>query len=663
MRHLLKGALAILLSVAFTNSVKAQGKIQNPITWTTTATQLNDSEFVLVMHAAIQKDWHIYAQKLDTSAVQVPTAFTYVASADYKTTGATEEIGKVINVTDTSPREIETYFTDSVTYKQKITVQNKAGFMLKANVYYQTCNLGMCLPPKQVDFTFAIPPVKKKSEGSSGYIWLLIIAMGVGIGSLLTPCVFPMIPLTVSFFLKKNSSRKQAIRDASIYSLSIISIYVTLGVIITLIYGSDGLNAIASNGWVNLIYFTVFVIFGFSFLGAFEITLPSSWSSKTDTASERGGVIGIFLMALTLVIVSFSCTGPFLGFLLGGASASGHYWSLIIGCLGFSLALALPFALFAIFPSWLKSLPKSGGWLNSVKVVFGLFEIAFALKFLSTADLVGLNIKWLHFSTGIQMGIMKREVFLSLWIVIFFIMGLYLLGKIKFHHDSDIKYVSVFRLMIAIFAFAFSVYLMPGLFGAPLRLISGFPPPSFYNEGWSLGGNESKTAVADTSKVHAHPKFGRKIGCPLNLSCFHDYSEALAYSKQVGKPVMIDFTGFSCTNCRRMEENVWPDSRVLPLIQNDYVLVSLYVDDPTELPDSLKYTSKTTGEKVETYGQKWSDMEVVTYQVNSQPYYALVDNNSNLLTPARGYTPDIEEYAKFLQEGKNNFHPSAAVVK
>jgi cytochrome c biogenesis protein CcdA len=658
MRHLLKGALAILLSVAFINSVKAQGKIQNPITWTTTATQLNDSEFVLVMHAAIQKDWHIYAQKLDTSAVQVPTAFTYVASADYKTTGATEEIGKVINVTDTNPREIETYFTDSVTYKQKIVVHNKTGFMLKANVYYQTCNLGMCLPPKQVDFTFAIPPLKKTTEGG-GYWGIFFLGLGIGLAALFTPCVFPMIPLTVSFFLKKNSSRKKGLRDAITYGISIVVIYVALAAIITALFGPSGLNAIASNGWMNLFFFIIFVIFGISLLGAFELTLPSSWGNSTDSASDRGGLLGIFFMALTLCIISFSCTGPFLGYLLAGASLSNQYWSLIVGMFSFSFALALPFVLFAIFPSWLTSLPQSGGWLNSIKVVFGLFELAFALKFLSTADLVGLHIKFLHFHINGPIGILKREIFLVLWIIIFIIMGFYLLGRIKFHHDSDIKHVSVTRLLLAILAFSFSLYLVPGLFGAPLKLIGGFPPPSFYSEGWGI--SEVACSVSNTSATMPGTK--KKIGCPLGLNCFNDYDEAVAYAKQVNKPIMIDFTGFSCVNCRKMEVNVWSDPKVLDIIKNDYVLASLYVDEKNELPADMQIISKSTGQKIETYGDKWSDMETSLFQSNTQPLYALVNADGSLLTPARGYTPDIEEYAKFLQEGKNNFHPTAAVVK
>jgi thiol:disulfide interchange protein DsbD len=313
--------------------------------------------------------------------------------------------------------------------------------------------------------------------------------------------------------------------------------------------------------------------------------------------------------------------------------------------------------LFAIFPSWLKNLPQSGGWLNSVKVVFGLFELAFSLKFLSTADLVGLHIKFLHLHINGPMGLLKREIFIALWVVIFIIIGLYLIGKIKFSHDSEVKYISAGRVILAIISFSFSLYLLPGMFGAPLKLIGGFPPPPQYNEGWSLGGgsgNVSATANGSSSAKHGNSG-AAAIGCPLNLNCFHDYDEAVAYAKEVNKPIMIDFTGFSCVNCRKMELNVWSDPKVLDIIKNDYVLVSLYVDDPTELPTDKQSVSKTTGQKIETAGDKWSDMETSLYQSNTQPLYALVDKDGKILTPTRGYTPDIDEYAKFLEDGKRNF--------
>jgi thiol:disulfide interchange protein len=647
MKKVLLKALALLVFVLSVFSLSAQ--IRNPISWKFSQKQINDSEYVLSMGADIPKGWHIFSQYEKSS---IPTSFTFSSSPDYTLKGNVRE-DKPIAKYDATIKDTAKYFLNQAVFTQTIVVHNPDGFGIIGTVSYQTCNDSMCLPPKQIDDSFTVPEMVKS------YWSIFFAGIGAGLLALLTPCVFPMVPLTVSFFIKRSSKRKKGVRDAVLYSLNIIIIYVLLGVIITALFGKDALNALASNGWVNLIFFIIIVIFGFSFLGAFEITLPSSWSTKLDAASERGGISGIFFMALTLCIVSFSCTGPVLGNLITLAARNGAYWNLTIGLLGFSLALSVPFALFAIFPSWLAGLPKSGGWMNSIKVVFGLFELAFALKFLSVTDLVGLHIKWMHLHIDGPMGLLRREIFLVLWIVIFAILGFYLLGKIKFHHDSDLQYVSVFRLMVAILAFAFSLYLIPGIFGAPLKLISGFPPPAQYNEGWKISGGSSVTIPAQSGNVEApHPKVGPKIGCPLDLNCFHDYNEALAYAKTVNKPVMIDFTGFACTNCRRMEENVWSDPRVLSLISNDYVLVSLYVDDPTELPDSMHFISKVTGDKIETNGQKWSDFEAVQFKINSQPYYALVDQDGKSLVSPRGYTPDVEQYIKFLTDGKNNFHPA-----
>ncbi len=647
MKHLLIGAIALVLSVVSAIHVAAQNKIQNPVTWKYTQAAVNDSEIILELHATLQKGWHIYTEKLDSSAIQNPTTFTYAQSKDYVLNGLTEEDGKVITVVDTSPREIETYFQDSVTYRQKVTLFNMKGFAIKGNVYYQVCNEGSCLPPKQVDFSFTILPVEKPVK-HSGYLWILVLGFLGGLAALFTPCVFPMVPLTVSFFTKRSRDKKKGFRNAVLYAISIILIYVLSGLIITAILGPNGMNSIASNGWVNMLFFIIFVIFGCSFLGAFEITLPTSWVNKADNVSEKGGLTGIFFMALTLCLVSFSCTAPIVGSLLAGAASDGKYWNLVVGMFGFSIAMALPFALFAAFPAWLNTLPQSGGWLNSIKVVLGLLEIAFALKFLSTADLVGLHIKFLHFHINGPMGILKREIFIVLWVVIFVIMGFYLLGKISFSHDSEVKHTSVLRLLLAIVAFAFSLYLIPGLFGAPLKLIGGFPPPSFYSEGWSTENTSNPIAVTNKNK--------QKIGCPLGLNCYNDYDEAVIYAKQVNKPIMIDFTGFSCVNCRKMEVDVWSDSKVLDIIKNDYVLVSLYVDDKTELPAEQQIISKATGEKIETYGDKWSDMETSLFKSNTLPLYALVDKDGVLLTPIKGYTPDVQEYVMFLQDGKSKFN-------
>lgn len=643
-------------------SLKAQ--VYNPIAWKFTQTKVNDSEYTLTMQATIEKGWHLYSQTTPDS-ITIPTAFTFKPDPGYVLDGKTAEGEPIKKFEKVFNTELK-YFENSATFTQNIRVRAKSSLTVKGNVYFITCNEGQCLPPKQVDFAILIP-APAPSAASSGYLLIWILGFGGGILALFTPCVFPMIPLTVSFFTKKSSSRSKATRDAFTYGLSIILIYVFLAVIITAISGPNALNAIASNGWVNLFFFIIFLIFGFSFLGAFELTLPSSWVNKADSASDRGGIFGIFFMALTLCIVSFSCTGPIVGqaLALAGYSSAG-YWSLAMCMFGFSTAMALPFALFSLFPTWLNSLPSSGGWLNSVKVVLGLLEIAFSLKFLSTTDLVGLHIKFLHLHINGPMGFLKREIFIAIWIIMFAIIGFYLLGKIKFHHDSDVKHVSVFRLSLAIIAFAFTVYLVPGLFGAPLKLIGGFPPPDWYTEGWHLGGegktnNANNTAVASSSNSNSSSAT-QKVGCPLNLNCYHDYSEALAVAKQQNKPVMVDFTGFSCVNCRKMEENVWSDPKVLSIINNDYVLVSLYVDDKTELPDDMQYVSKTTGEKVETFGEKWSDMETERFKSNTQPLYVLMNNNDTPIADPKGYTPDVDQYVEFLKQGKGGASKSASQV-
>ncbi len=638
--------------------------------WSFSQKQINDSEYVITFHCEIPADWHTFSQFTDSNGGPTPTAFTYSPATDY----LVEDKGKpkedsCITKYDSTFKLIVKYFLKPADFKQKIVLRNPKGSIFKGNVYYQACNdkMGMCLPPKEVDFAITIPPAALMKKEGSGYIWIWILGFLGGLTALITPCVFPMIPLTVSFFTKRASTHNKKARSGPyLYALSIVLIYVLLGGIITSIWGSSGLYVIASNGWVNLIFFIVFLIFGFSFLGAFELTLPSSWVNKTDNVSEKGGLVGIFFMALTLCIVSFSCTGPILGALLAGVSQSGGYWSLMVGMFGFSVAMALPFAVFAAVPNLLAKLPKSGGWLNSVKVVLGLLEIAFSLKFLSNADLVGLHIKWMHFHINGPMGILRREIFIALWIVMFAITGFYLLGKLKFHHDSDLKHLSVTRLTLAVIAFAFTFYLIPGLFGAPLKMLSGFPPPSSYSEGWTLASsgasfqgqaNKSDTikkAVAKTASVH---------GCPPGINCLHDYDEAVTTAKQANKPIMIDFTGNTCVNCRKMEENVWVDPSIISIINNDYVLVSLYVDDQNELPDDKKSVSKFDGSKIETLGERWTDMETNLYKNNTQPLYVLIDAEGNLLTPQRGYTPDISEYKQFLEAGKSAFKTKSSATQ
>jgi len=474
-------------------------------------------------------------------------------------------------------------------------------------------------------------------------LWQVFVAglLG-GFAALIMPCIYPLLPLTVSFFTKKAGSRSKGIAHSLIYGLSIIVIYVSLGFAVSLIFGSDALNELATSGVFNLFFFLMLVIFGISFLGAFEITLPSSLANKLDENADRGGLAGIFFMAATLVVVSFSCTGPLIGTLLVDAASKGERLAPALGMLGFSSALAIPFTLFALFPSLLKSLPKSGGWLNSVKVVLGFLELAFALKFLSGVDLA-YHWNWLD-----------REVFLSLWIAIGLLMGLYLIGKIKFSHDSDLPYLSVPRLFIALGVFAFTIYMIPGLWGAPLKVISGFLPPPATQDfllSNNLGGGESVPVQQVSIKKKKYEELfvnGKHAG----LNEWYDMEQAMQVSKELNKPILIDFTGWFCANCRKMENEVWTDPRVHKRLSNDFVMLELYVDEKYELPKNEQVVSSFSGKTIKTIGNKWSDYEAKNFNVNSQPYYVIVNAKGDVLVPPQGANYDVNNYIEFLDSGK-----------
>ncbi len=480
-------------------------------------------------------------------------------------------------------------------------------------------------------------------------LWDIFIAglLG-GFTAILLPCIYPLLPLTVSFFTKKSGSRAKGILQSLTYGLSIIVIYVSLGMLISIIFGSDALNALATNGIFNMFFFLLLVVFGISFLGAFEITLPSSLANKLDANADKGGHAGIFFMAATLVVVSFSCTGPIIGTLLVDAASKGDRLAPAVGMLGFSLALALPFTAFALFPSGLKSLPKSGGWLNSVKVILGFLELAFALKFLSNVDLA---YHWNWFD---------REIFLSLWIAIGLLMGLYLIGKIKFSHDSDLPYLSVPRTFIAIVVFAFVIYMVPGLWGAPLKSISAFLPPIATQDFdlSSIPGGAALPAVQQSSiKIKKYDRVYDRIKT-RGTDPWYDYDQALQVSKELHKPIFIDFTGFNCVNCRKMESNVWTDPRVFAHLRNDFVMLQLVVDDKTNLDAKEQFISKYSGKKITTLGGKWSDFEASRFNSNSQPFYVLLDSDGNMLTDKSGAvippSPadyDVNSYLKFLESG------------
>ncbi len=474
-------------------------------------------------------------------------------------------------------------------------------------------------------------------------LWEVFIAGFLGgFAAFLMPCVYPMLPLTVSFFTKKGGSRSRAVLQSALYGLSIIIIYVALGFIITLLFGPSALNALATNGIFNFCFFLLLVVFGISFLGAFEITLPSSLANKMDANSDKGGLAGIFFMAATLVVVSFSCTGPIIGSVLVEAATKGERLAPAIVMLGFSLALALPFTIFAMFPSALKSLPKSGGWLNSVKVILGFIEIAFALKFLSNVDLA---YHWNWFD---------REIFLSLWIAIGILMCLYLIGKIKFPHDSDLPYLSVPRTFISIIVFAFVVYMIPGLWGAPLKSISAFLPPlstQDFDLSSGVGAAQNTVTNASTIKNKKYEEIFKRMPKVKGIDDWYDYDQAVEVAKQLHRPILIDFTGWNCVNCRKMEANVLPSPEVLKRLQNNFVVVQLVIDDKTELLPAEQFISKLTGKKITTIGGKWFDLEIGKYNSNAQPFYVMTDEKGNTLVPPQGANFNIDEYVKYLDSG------------
>lgn len=493
---------------------------------------------------------------------------------------------------------------------------------------------------KAVDATVKTNPAPTAQETT--LLSIFISGFVGGLAALLMPCIFPMLPLTVSFFTK-GAEKGRAFGRAALYGIFIILIYVVLGLLVTVIFGSDALNSLSTNGIFNFFFFLLLVVFAASFLGAFEITLPSSWVNKMDSNSDKGGLAGLFFMAGTLALVSFSCTGPIIGTLLVQAATTGALLGPAVGMFGFSFALAIPFALFALFPSAMSALPKSGGWLNSVKVVLGFLELAFALKFLSNVDLA---YHWEWFD---------REVFLVLWIIIFALMGFYLLGKLKFSHDSDLAFISVPRLLMATIVLSFSLYLVPGLWGAPLRSVSAFLPPQETQDFDLYTASLMSSSSKETIATDAPHKYADIFHAPLKLNAFFDYKEGMDYAKKVNKPVLIDFTGHACVNCRKMEANVWPDKEVHKIINEDYVLIQLYVDDKTDLAPEDKVVN-AKGKSLTTIGKKWSDLQASKFNSNSQPFYVLLDpKTESLLATPQGANYDIENYKLFLTSGLNAF--------
>ena len=621
-----------LFAVVFATVLFAQPQ---PVKWSTSY-EVQDPYIKVIVHADIEEGWHLYSQNLADGG-PIPTSFYLDTSSAFAPLGSWSEGEPHVEYDPNFEMDLAS-FSESADFT--ILLEPKeTDFTVKGELEFMVCNDEMCLPPTYVDFKTAVvdAPLPSPWDGLGTTFWLGFLG---GFAALIMPCIFPMIPLTVSFFTKQSKTRSEGIFKAAVYGLSIIVIYVGLGLAVSLIFGADSLNKMATNPWFNLAFFALFVVFAASFFGAFEITLPSSWVNRADDASNKGGFLGIFFMGFTLSLVSFSCTGPIIGSLLVEAASKGSLLGPAVGMFGFALALAIPFTLFAAFPSWLNSLPSSGGWLNTVKVTLGFLELAFALKFLSTADLV-----W-------QAHMLERELFIAIWVAIAFMTAFYLLGAFRMPLDSPVQTISVSRMGFAMVFMIMAFYMLPGIFGAPVKLIAGFPPPEHYAE--SKNGAYAQPmiqVVGEGSEAAAHSAATGEH-CPNDLPCFNDYEAGLAYAKEVGKPIMLDFTGWGCVNCRKMEENVWKDERVHQRIRDNVVLISLYVDERTNLPKDEQYISEITGRKIKNIGNKWSEFQEVNFQEVSQPLYVILGHDD--LTPLvekNAYNLDVDAYIDWLDRG------------
>ncbi|HCW64066.1 MULTISPECIES: protein-disulfide reductase DsbD family protein [Leeuwenhoekiella] len=660
---------SILVLLVFTLTGNAQGfgpgaGTQNPVQWEASVEKSEATSYTLKLNASIEPEWHVYSQFTDPGG-SLPLELEFLEAGEaYTLEGPTEESETTTSYSDIFEVD-ETFFSETAQLTQKIKAEETTEYV-KLILKYQVCKEVCINEEKYIVFDLStekgqvfqdfnefqaygkvqekveeIEPVKEvvKQEEKQDLWTIFFVAFASGFLALLTPCVFPMIPMTVSFFTKQSKNLATGRRNAILYGIFIVVIYVLLGSIVTGIFGADALNALSTNVWFNLVFFLLLVVFAISFFGAFEIMLPNSWANAVDRKADRGGIVGIFFMALALAIVSFSCTGPIVGTLLVQAASEGGI-APVLGMLGFSLAIAIPFALFALFPGLMNSLPKSGGWLNSVKVVLGFLELALAFKFLSNADLV------------LQAHILEREVFLAIWIAIFGAMAFYLFGKIRLSHDSPLPHISSGRLILGLFVLSFTLYLIPGLWGAPLKLISGFPPPLNYSESpYGVGYSKGSVAGLTEGELPEEAELG-----PYQLVTFTDYDAGMAYAKAENKPVLLDFTGKACVNCRKMEERVWGEPQILGKLQNDVVLISLFVDLKEELPEAEQYVSEVTGKRIQTVGNKWSDFQIEKYQINAQPYYVLLDHNDNELNTPVGYTPDVDEFEAWLEEGISKFN-------
>lgn len=670
--------------------ILVNAQLFSPAKWSSSVKEVGQNEFEIEVTGKIDKGWHLYSSKHPDGGIGIPASAAFKPAANAKLVGGVREVGKRIDKYSQIFEQDEKYFENQVKFVQKVKVSGDKPVNVTYTIEFQMCDAERCLPPDETSGTIKLTPTAKVEESKeeikaeevvvdkkdtvivteiaqdsvqedsavvatatqdtikkvddslladnekkdNGLITIFSLGFLGGLAALLMPCIFPMIPLTVSMFTKQSKSKREGIGKAFIYGLSIIVIYVALGLLATIIFGPSVLNEMSTNPWVNLAFFVVFIVFAISFFGAFELTLPSKWVNAADKGADKGGLIGIFFMAFTLALVSFSCTGPIIGSLLVQATQGGNYYSLMVGMFGFSLALAIPFTLFAMFPGWLNSMPKSGGWLNTIKVSLGFIELAFALKFLSNADLV-----W-------QMNWLPREIFLAFWIAIFIFLGLYLLGKFRLELDSPVQTIGVPRMLFALISITFAVYMIPGLWGGPLKLLSGLTPPMTYSESprgfhEGVGGGQATAKFDDPNMVAG----------PHGIPAFKDFEQGAAYATKVGKPILLDFTGHACANCRKVEERVWSDDRVKKMLTEDFVLISLYVDEAKELPEDQKVFSKALGRNLKTVGNKWTSFEIEHFNANAQPYYIVVDKDLNRYSKPLEAELDIEVYLKWLQDG------------
>ena len=661
----------------------ASAQILEPVSWSTSVRTLEGGRLELVASAKIDAGWHVYSQFIGSDG-PIPTTFMTPDSKDLVVQRPVREPKAITEFDKNFGMELA-YFSKKVDFVIDAKRKNEMAFTYTAEVDFMVCDDARCLPPELVSLTFKVPASSEPTQGLTATpaentdpelgassspesaplepesgdaslsakpspdvekaeafsLWSLFGAgMLGGFFALIMPCIFPMIPLTVSFFLKQSKSKADGLRKALLYGLSINVIYVALGLLVAITFGADALNAMATSPFFNLAFFVLFVVFALSFFGLFEITLPSSWVNKADDQSQRSGILGIFFMAFTLALVSFSCTGPLIGQLLVATAVSGELLGPAVGMFGFSFALSLPFILFAAFPGWLKGLPKSGGWLNTVKVTLGFLELAFALKFLSTADMVWQK-HWL-----------ERELFLALWVGIAFAASFYLFGMFRLPHDDEPKGgIGVGRMMTGLLFSVFGFYLLPGIWGAPVKLVAGFPPPAFYAENPNGFGSGSAPSGDQKLSEDAH--------CPLNLPCFNDLEEARVYALQAGKPLLLDFTGWGCVNCRKMEEEVWSRPEVRKRLAEDVVLVSLYVDERTPLGEGEVRQSETSGKTIKTIGQKWADLQAQYFNANAQPYYVLMDPKVKAPAAINGhaaYDSDARVFLDWLDQGLAQFN-------